>query len=210
MTATERSLPSEHPSYSGSTALVVVDVQNDFADPAGSLYVEGGETIIDLVNRHLAAARKGGATIVLTQDWHPPTSPHFRPSGGIWPVHCVRGTWGAALHPDLSTDADLVLRKGTGGEDGYSAFTVADPETGATSSTGLAAYLGDRGVGEVVVMGLAADVCVAATAIDAAGGGFDTSVVWGATRAVAAEPDQPGRALDQLTLAGVNVIGLDR
>ena len=207
MTAPDHSPSADRPAYGATTALVVVDVQNDFADPGGSLYVTGGETIVDLINQHMAAARAAGATVVLTQDWHPASTPHFRTSGGVWPVHCVRTTWGAALHPDLSTDADLVLRKGTGGEDGYSAFTVADPETGATTPTGLAGYLRARGVDQVVVMGLASDVCVAATATDAAASGFATTVVWDATRPVAVEPDQPARALRDLAAAGVAVIG---
>ncbi|WP_208029772.1 isochorismatase family protein [Rhabdothermincola sediminis] len=101
----------------------MVDVQNDFADSAGSLYVRGGEAIVGPINDESEAARSAGATVVLTQDWHPERTPHFVTDGGTWPVHCVRGTWGARLHPLLSRDADLVLRKGTGGQDGYSAFT---------------------------------------------------------------------------------------
>jgi nicotinamidase/pyrazinamidase len=198
------------PTYGPTAALIVVDVQNDFADPGGALYVDGGETIVGPINDHVDAARRAGATVVLTQDWHPPTSPHFRSSGGVWPVHCVRTTWGAALHPGLATDADLILRKGTGGEDGYSAFTVADPGTGATTATGLAAYLRARSITDVVVVGLAADVCVAATAIDAAGAGFTTSVVWDATRPVAVDPDQPARAVGEMEEAGVTLVGADR
>ena len=86
--------------YDERTALIVVDVQNDFADPGGSLYVAGGDDIVPLVNDEIHAARAAGATVVLTQDWHPPATPHFTTDGGVWPVHCVRGTWGAALHPD--------------------------------------------------------------------------------------------------------------
>jgi nicotinamidase/pyrazinamidase len=101
--------------YQPSTALIVVDVQNDFADAGGSLYVPGGETIVEPVNQEMLAARAGGATIVVTQDWHPPDSPHFEAGGGKWPPHCVRRTWGAELHSMLDADADLILRKGTGG-----------------------------------------------------------------------------------------------
>lgn len=194
--------------YGPSTALVVVDVQNDFADPAGSLFVPDGSAVVAPINQHLATARGAGATIVVTQDWHPPVSPHFQPSGGVWPVHCVRGTWGAELHPGLSADADLVLRKGTGGEDGYSAFTVADPETGATRPTGLAGYLNARGISEVVVVGLAGDVCVRATALDSADAGFATTVEWSATRSVAIEDDQPEQALESMRRAGVALIGV--
>ena len=193
--------------YGRRTALIVVDVQNDFADPGGSLYVAGGESIVPLVNEEIAAARLGGATVVLTQDWHPPVTPHFVEGGGTWPPHCVRGTWGAELHPGLDRDADLIVRKGTGGEDGYSAFTVIDPETGERSPTGLAGYLRERGVGSAVVVGLAADVCVKATALDAAAGGLRTTVRWDATRAVDVAPGDGDRARRELEGAGVAIVG---
>jgi len=194
------------PTYDDRTALVVVDVQNDFADPAGSLYVEGGEQIVPLVNAEIARAREAGATVVLTQDWHPPTTPHFVADGGTWPVHCVRGTWGADLHPDLDREADLVVRKGTGGEDGYSAFTVVDPASGERRPTGLAGYLRERGVEAAVVVGIATDVCVKATALDAALGGLRTTVRWDATRAVELEVGDADRARAEMVEAGVQVV----
>ena len=88
--------------YGPGTALVVVDVQNDFADPDGSLSVAGGDVIVATVDREIEMAANGGAVIVATQDWHPPVTPHFAKDGGIWPVHCVANTWGAALHPGLA------------------------------------------------------------------------------------------------------------
>ena len=89
----------------------MVDVQNDFADPQGSLYVSEGELVVPFVNQQLDEARGAGALIVYTQDWHPESTPHFAKDGGIWPVHCVMGTWGAEFHPDLSVDGEIV-RKG--------------------------------------------------------------------------------------------------
>jgi nicotinamidase/pyrazinamidase len=198
---------SDAPGYDAQTALVVVDVQNDFADPDGSLYVTGGDDIIPAVNEQIAAARAGGATVVATQDWHPPSTPHFTTDGGTWPVHCVRATWGAELHPALDVEADLVIRKGTGGEDGYSAFTVVDPSTGESAPTGLAGYLRERGIRRAVVVGLAADVCVKATALDAAEIGLDTTVRWDATRAVDVQSGDGDRALAELREAGVRVTG---
>jgi nicotinamidase/pyrazinamidase len=189
--------------YQPSTALIVVDVQNDFADAGGSLYVPGGETIVEPVNQEMLAARAGGATIVVTQDWHPPDSPHFEAGGGKWPPHCVRRTWGAELHSMLDADADLILRKGTGGEDGYSAFTLYEPGTGATRQTGLEACLRQRDTSSVVVVGLAADVCVMATAIDAAQLGFDTVVPWVATR-----PIGGGTAVEQ-AIRSMRDVGVD-
>ena len=87
--------------YHPGTALIVVDVQNDFADPAGGLSVAGGDAIIGTVNSEISMAMNNGAIVVATQDWHPDVTPHFAKDGGIWPVHCVADSWGAALHPDL-------------------------------------------------------------------------------------------------------------
>jgi len=189
--------------YDDRTALVVVDVQNDFADPAGSLSVPGGEAILDTVNAEAAAAHAAGALVVTTQDWHPPDTPHFAKDGGTWPVHCVRDTWGADLHPRLALGDHEGVRKGIGGEDGYSGFTVADPETGATAPTGLADLLAARGVERVVVTGLATDYCVKATALDAVRLGYATTVLLDAVRPVEVEPGDGRRAIDEMAAAGV-------
>ena len=101
-------------SYDAQTALIVVDVQNDFADPEGSLSVSGGDAVVPLINDEIADARGQGALVVYTQDWHPPDTPHFAKDGGIWPVHCVGETWGAEFHPDLVVDGPVV-RKGVDG-----------------------------------------------------------------------------------------------
>jgi nicotinamidase/pyrazinamidase len=190
-----------HP-YDHRTALVVVDVQNDFADPAGSLSVPDGEAVVDVVNAEAAAAQAAGAVVVATQDWHPPDTPHFAKDGGTWPVHCVHDTWGAELHPRLRVAGERI-RKGTGGEDGYSGFTVADPETGVTAPTGLADLLHDRHVEKVVVVGLATDYCVKATALDAVRLGFATTVLTDGVRPVEVEPGDGRRALDEMAAAGV-------
>src|SRR6266436_3877824 len=109
--------------YHRNTALVVVDVQNDFADPDVGLYVPCGEDVVDPVNAEIAEARAARGLVVYTQDWHPESTPHFAKDGGTWPVHCVAGTWGAELHPALVVDGPRV-RKGANGEDGYSGFTM--------------------------------------------------------------------------------------
>jgi nicotinamidase/pyrazinamidase len=89
-------------SYDASTALIVVDVQNDVASSGGSLYVRWAEQILPFVNGEIDRARRAGAHVVYTQDWHPESTPHFQKDGGVWPVHCVRETWGAAFHPRSS------------------------------------------------------------------------------------------------------------
>ncbi len=174
-------------------ALIVIDVQNDFC-PGGALAVGGGDEIIPRIN-----ALMGEFPVrVLTQDWHPANHSSFAanhpgaaafsltqmPYGPqvLWPTHCVQGTQGAAFHPALRTDpADLVIRKGFRPEvDSYSAFFENDHKT----PTGLDGYLKSRGVTEITLTGLATDFCVAYSAIDAAGLGFDVTVLEGACRAI--------------------------
>lgn len=192
--------------FSPSTALVVVDVQNDFADPAGSLAVAGGEAIVPFVDARIDEARAAGALVAYTQDWHPEHTPHFAPDGGTWPVHCVRGTWGAELHPAL-TIAGPIVRKGSNGEDGYSGFSMRDPTTGETAPTELAGLLRARGVSEVVVCGLATDYCVVATALDALALGFATALLLEGIRAVDLEPGDGARAIERMAAAGVRLVG---
>ena len=186
------------------TALVVVDVQNDFADPAGGLYVEGGEQVVPVVNELVNAACDAGALVLYTQDWHPASTPHFEKDGGVWPVHCVAGTWGADLHPDLDVDGH-VIRKGTGGEDGYSGFAARDVTTGQETSTGLQEMLDERDISDIVVVGLAQDVCVKETVLDAQRLGYATSVVVSATRPVDRVRGDGERALEALRQAGVEL-----
>lgn len=193
--------------YDGTTALLVVDVQNDFADPTGSLYVLGGEAVPGVVNAEVAGAREAGALVVYSQDWHPESTPHFRKDGGVWPVHCVGGTWGAAFHTDLDVAEDaVVLRKGTGGEDGYSVFTVRDPETGEQAPTALERILREHGVERVVIAGLATDYCVKDTALDARRLQFPVQVVTDAIRAVNLKEGDGERAVAEMRDAGAELV----
>lgn len=192
------------PTYTATDALLVVDVQNDFADPDGNLYVDGGEQIVPLVNEHIRAATAAGATVVYTQDWHPPDTPHFVKDGGDWPVHCVQDTWGAELHPDLEV-VGPVVRKGVDGGDGYSGFSVRDPRSGDTSATELGRLLDEAGVQRAIVTGLAGDVCVKATALDAADRGLEVIVPTATTRFVELEAGDGERALEELRAAGIQV-----
>ena len=192
--------------YDAGTALAVVDLQNDFADPAGSLSVSGGEKVVPIANDEIRRASSAGALVVLTQDWHPPSTPHFEKDGGVWPVHCVRDTWGAEFHAELTiVEGAPVVRKGTGGEDGYSGFTVADPTTGGRSPTELERVLRDRGIERLVIVGLATDYCVKDTAIDGAKLGFDVTVLRDGVRAVNLEPGDDDAAFEAMRAAGVRI-----
>jgi nicotinamidase/pyrazinamidase len=193
--------------YDDKTALVVVDVQNDFADPNGSLYVRGGEDVPTAVNTEIAAAREAGAFVVYSQDWHPEHTPHFQVDGGVWPVHCVGGTWGAEFHLDLDVQDDaVVLRKGTGGEDGYSVFTVRDPKTGEEAATALERTLREHGIERLVIAGLATDYCVKDTVLDARELGFPVTVVESAIRAVNLHEDDGTDALEAMREAGADFV----
>ncbi|MFO1209102.1 MAG: bifunctional nicotinamidase/pyrazinamidase [Amaricoccus sp.] len=200
-------------------ALIVIDVQNDFC-PGGALAVAEGDLVVAAINR----VAGGFPVRVLTQDWHPPHHRSFaanHPDGEafssvemeygpqvLWPVHCVQGSVGAEFHPELETEAaDLILRKGfRAGIDSYSAFFENDRKT----PTGLAGYLREREVRRLWLAGLATDFCVAYSAIDAAGAGFEVTVLEDATRAIdldgsleAAMREMAGRGVSFAQAAGL-------
>jgi nicotinamidase/pyrazinamidase len=169
--------PSNH-------ALIVIDVQNDFC-PGGALAVAEGDGIVRGIN----ALMDEFETVILTQDWHPQGHSSFASSHDerkafeviempygpqvLWPDHCIQGTFGAAFHPDLLTNGNLIIRKGFRPEiDSYSAFFENDRQT----PTGLEGYLRNRGLDSLTLVGLATDFCVAYSAIDAAKLGFSVTV----------------------------------
>jgi len=192
------------PTYDPSTALIIVDVQNDFADPAGGVSVAGGAEVVPVINEQVALALAAGAHVVYTQDWHPPITPHFAKDGGIWPVHCVAESWGAALHPDLAVSGPIV-RKGANGEDGYSGFSMRDPGSGAEVATELDRLLRAAGIRRVVVGGLATDYCVKATALDARRLGYPTALLTNAIAAVDLVAGDGERAIAEMVAAGVEL-----
>jgi nicotinamidase/pyrazinamidase len=176
-------------------ALIIVDYQNDFAQPDGALSVPAGEEIAAPINAH---ATSGDYDLVLaTRDWHPRDHGSFAAQGGPWPPHCVQDTEGAALHPALGTGPiDAIVDKGQDpGTDGYSGF----------EATGLAERLRDHGVDAVTVVGLATDYCVKNTALDALREGFAVAVDPTAVRAVGIEPGDSDSALDEIRAAGASV-----
>ena len=200
-----------------TTALIVIDVQNDFC-PGGALAVEDGDAVVEPCN---ALLRSGEFPVtVLTQDWHPeghssfasthegrePFSTVEMPYGPqvLWPDHCVVGSRGASIHKELASNrADMIVRKGFRPEvDSYSAFFENDHET----PTGLHGYLQTRGVKRVVLAGLATDFCVGFSALDAASLGYEVRVELDACRAI----DLDGSLdvmLDRLREAGVELAG---
>ncbi|NNA56224.1 bifunctional nicotinamidase/pyrazinamidase [Pseudomonas koreensis] len=196
------------------TALLVIDVQNDFT-PGGQLAVPEGDLIVPLINRLGGQFKQ----VVIAQDWHPAGHASFASSHPgrkpydviqlpygeqtLWPQHCVQGTAGAEFHPELDLPhAQLIIRKGCNPDiDSYSAFLEADRRT----TTGLAGYLKERGVDTVYMVGLALDFCVMFSALDARAAGFNTFVVLDACRAI----DMNGSlatAMERMQTAGVGLI----
>jgi len=190
--------------YDHHTALIVVDVQNDFADPSGSLYVKGGEHVVALINAEAARALAAGSLVVYTRDWHPESTPHFQKDGGVWPVHCVMNSWGAEFHPDLLVDGPEV-KKGSGGEDGYSGFSMRHPDTEEVIPTELESLLRRRGVVRLVIAGLATDYCVRATALDGLARHFEVQLLARAMRPVDLNPGDGRRVIDEVIAAGGTV-----
>ena len=191
-------------SYDPQTALLVVDVQNDFASAEGGLYVKDGEQVVPIINDEIERAKAAGAHVIYTADWHPASTPHFAKDGGIWPVHCVGDTWGSEFHPDLVVDGPVV-HKGVSGEDGYSGFTTRDPVTEESVPTRIPQLLDDLGVTKVVVAGLATDYCVRSTVLDARQRGLDATVLSDAIRAVDLEPGDGDRAVEEMRAAGARI-----
>jgi nicotinamidase-related amidase len=173
------------------TALIAVDVQADFL-PGGSLAVRDGDAVV----APLLAVARGVDLVVATRDWHPPHHVSFAERGGPWPVHCVAGSPGGSLHPDVDRIAQVVVSKGTNSEvDAYSGF----------DGTPLAGLLRGAGVTRVVLGGLATDYCVRATALDALREGFAVVVLRDAVRAVEVQPGDGDRALEEVRAAGGSV-----
>lgn len=183
------------PSFSSSDALIVVDVQNDFC-PGGALGVREGDAVVPVLNEAIEAAVEANIPVVASRDWHPEKHCSFAEQGGPWPRHCVQDTPGADFHPDLGLPADyhLVSKGEFEGQDQYSAL----------DGTGLADWLRHQDVKRVWVGGLAQDVCVKATVLDACKAGFDVILMRDATRAV--DADGGRRALDEMKAAGAELI----
>jgi nicotinamidase/pyrazinamidase len=198
-------MPGNGTRYDPRTALVVVDVQNDFADPNGSLYVREGEMVVPVANAQIVEAEEAAGLVIYTQDWHPESTPHFEKDGGLWPVHCVHDTWGAMFHPDLRVVGDVV-RKGTGGEDGYSAFSVRDPLSGDTAPTILPGLLAERDVERIVICGLATDFCVVESVTDARDLGYPVTVIRDGVRAVDRKAGSGNRAVEMMLQAGAELV----
>jgi nicotinamidase/pyrazinamidase len=173
--------------------LLIVDVQNDFL-PGGALGVDGGFQIIPGLER-LIDLNKGRFCVVASRDWHPGDHCSFRENGGQWPAHCVQGTEGALLHPEVDAAADFIISKGQDpGEEEYAAYDARYILDGLSDHSKI---------GTVYVCGLALDYCVKETAMALKGDGWPIAVLADLTAPV--DETQAADVLDGLVEAGVEV-----
>jgi len=185
-----------------NSALVIVDVQNDFC-PGGALPVPEGDTIVPILNKYIEKFQKAGLPIYASRDWHPEKTKHFKAFGGLWPPHCVQGTKGAEFHPDLKLPKETtILTKGEDpNEDSYSGFQGRD-----AAGVGLAGLLRQRGVERVFVGGLATDYCVKSTVLDGVREGFKVVLLADAMRGVDLQSGDSDRAIQEMLRAGAGTI----
>jgi nicotinamidase/pyrazinamidase len=188
------------------SALIVVDVQNDFC-PGGALGVSGGDEIIPLINRYIALLRERGAQVIASRDWHPPVTSHFGEFGGVWPVHCVQGSSGARFHEGLRLPLDcVVFSKGMDPErNDYSALAARNSE-----GTLLTDFLWRKGLRRLYICGLATDYCILQTALSGLKEGFSIFILSDAVRGVDLTPGDSERAMAEMKAAGARLINIHR
>lgn len=198
-----------------ATALIIVDVQNDFI-PGGALAVREGDQVVSVINE----VQRKFKHVIATQDFHPANHGSFAANHPgknpgelielagltqiLWPVHCVQGSWGADFHPDLDNRSwEAIFQKGKNPEvDSYSGFF----DNARRGDTGLGDYLKSKGINQVFVCGLALDYCVKFTALDAKSLGFDTVLIADATRAVNLSPADGDKAINEMKETGISIL----
>ena len=183
------------------SALIIVDVQNDFC-PGGALAVREGDQVVAVLNRYIEAFEKAGGLIFLTRDWHPKNHCSFKAQGGPWPPHCIQETEGAEFHPHLKLPLNaVIISKATNPEaDAYSGF----------EGTNLELYLKRKGTKRVFVGGLTTDYCVKQTVLDACRLGFETFLLTDAIRGVEVKKGDSEKAIEEMKKAGAIPITVDQ
>lgn len=187
-------MPTPNELLQSGDALLVVDVQNDFC-PGGALAVDEGDRVVPLLNDWIGAAQAKDVPIFASRDWHPKGHVSFENKGGPWPAHCIQDTPGASFHPELRLPDEAVkVTKGV---------RFDQDQNSAFDQTGLADEMKRSGIRRLWIGGLAQDVCVLASALDAAKAGLEVHVIAPATRPVS--PEGGRKALEQMRGAGVVV-----
>lgn len=179
-------------------ALLIIDVQIDFC-PGGSLPIEDGDQIVPVLNEWIEAARVKEIPVYASRDWHPNKHPSFKENGGLWPVHCLQDSLGAGFHPDLDLpEGTVLISKGV---------RFDQDQNSAFDQTGLAVQLRKDGIRRLYVGGLAEDVCVLATVLDACHEGFETVLIRDATRSISQEGGRAARKT--MRAAGAQFISME-
>lgn len=186
----------------GNDALVIIDVQNDFC-PGGALPVTDGDRVVPVLNRYIKKFMQEKLQIFATRDWHPEKTTHFKAYGGLWPPHCIQGSWGAEFRTDLALPKDTVVVSGgmAPDEEGYSGFDGKDEK-----GIDLANLLHASGVERIFVGGLATDYCVKHTVLDGLKHGFKVVLLEDAVRGVNLKPDDSERAIEEMVRAGAQKV----
>ena len=176
------------------TALLIVDVQNDFC-PGGALPTQQGDIVVPVINKLMDKFD----LIIASRDWHPEDSIHFK----RWPIHCVKGTYGADFPYDLKTEKIIqIFEKGTSSkDDGYSAFEATNKN--------LAEYLKEKEVDELYISGLTAEYCVKSTVLSALRYSFNTIVIKDAVEGIRQNEDDFENAFEEMKNAGARIITSD-
>jgi len=185
-------------------ALLIVDLQNDFC-PGGALAVPGGDKVVPAINKYINIFKKNKLPILASRDWHPIKTRHFKDFGGVWPVHCIHNSKGAAFHPKLKLPKDaIILSKGMDPEkDSYSVFQAED-----NRGMSFANLLKILGIKELYVGGLATDYCVKLSVIDALENGFKVKLLPDAIKGVDLKAKDSEKAIKAMVKAGVRKITL--
>lgn len=185
------------------TAMIAVDLQNDFADPKGSLYVKDGEKLADIANKW--ASEFGSKSIVCwTKDYHPKDHCSFKENGGLWPTHCVQKKWGSKIISNIKLfDDDFFIKKGVHADvDSYSAFFDNEKKR----ETKLHKMLQEYNIRYVFVMGLATDYCVKFTVLDALQLGYGVYLYLPGCRGVNINSDDSDKAVIEMENSGAVII----
>lgn len=187
-------------------ALLVVDVQNDFC-PKGALQIKDGDKIIPTINKYIKVFSKNKLPILLSRDWHPKKTKHFKAFGGDWPGHCVQGSKGAMFHRDLKFPKEaIILSKGMDPEkDSYSAFQAVD-----SNGTDFINLLKIFGINELYLGGLATDYCVKWTTRDALKSGFKVKLLVDAIKGVNIKPSDSEEAIEEMVNLGAKKITFEK
>ncbi len=185
-------------------ALLIVDVQNDFC-PGGTLGVPEGDKIVPVINKYIRIFTQKKLPIFATRDWHPVRTKHFKDFGGLWPVHCIQSTQGAAFHPNLKLPKEVILLyKGMDPEeDCYSSFSAQD-----LSGQPLFKLLKRMAIKEIYIAGLATDYCVKFTAMDALKHSFKVKILTDAIKGVDLKPNDSAQAIKKITKMGAKKVEL--